>query len=151
MKKCSISTCTILPEDLQFNKNKSKKDGLNNICKVCSKERSKLYYKNNPEKHKKNVAKRNSAYRIELRKIICEYLSNKSCIDCGNSDIRVLDFDHLRDKQFNISDMIAKSYSWNRIIEEIHKCEIVCSNCHRIRTSERGNFYKTEGWRNGQA
>lgn len=49
----------------------------------------------------------------------------------------VLDFDHVRGKKVeNISNM-AKHYTWEEILKEIKKCELVCSNCHRIRTFKR--------------
>jgi hypothetical protein len=49
----------------------------------------------------------------------------------------VLDFDHLGEKSYNVSDAIARVLSWARIELEIAKCEVVCANCHRIRTHER--------------
>lgn len=69
-----------------------------------------------------------------------EILKKSACKDCGNSDFRVLDFDHLPGcvKRFNIARAVgASTRSWKAIEDEIAKCEVVCSNCHRIRTLER--------------
>lgn len=46
-----------------------------------------------------------------------------------------MDFDHLLDKFKNVSRMTA--YKWDRIEAEIAKCELVCANCHRVRTFAR--------------
>ena len=58
------------------------------------------------------------------------------CVDCGNTDIRVLEFDHLpsNKKLFGIS---GNRVGIARLKEEIKKCDVVCANCHRIRTVER--------------
>lgn len=62
-----------------------------------------------------------------------EYKKSLLCKDCGNEDIRVLEFHHERDKEANISDMIRHGVSKEKIIIEIGKCTVLCANCHRIR------------------
>lgn len=44
-----------------------------------------------------------------------------------------MDFDHQRDKTFNIAD-IGRVMSLSRLEEELSKCDVVCANCHRERT-----------------
>ena len=60
------------------------------------------------------------------------------CVDCGiNYPYYVMDFDHVRGvKQANVMELVS-TLSKKKIDEEIAKCEIVCSNCHRIRTHMR--------------
>ena len=59
------------------------------------------------------------------------------------SDIRVLEFDHVRgEKSGNISEMIASGHSIARLQTEIEKCDVVCANCHRIRTGDRGGWFR---------
>ena len=60
------------------------------------------------------------------------------CIDCGiNYPYYVMDFDHVRGvKHANVMELVS-TLSKKRIDQEIAKCEIVCSNCHRIRTHIR--------------
>ena len=67
-----------------------------------------------------------------------------SCVDCGESNPIVLDFDHVHgDKSHNISDMVNGSYAISSIKDEIRKCEIRCSNCHRKKhTNEEINNAK---------
>lgn len=137
-----MKTCTICktPKELEeFNKNKKKKDGYNTICRVCSNNKSREYYKQNPDNHKKNVSARNKSNRSLLQLFVLDYFKSHSCVDCGNSDIRVLEFDHLPEfeKTADVSRLMACSYSLDRIKEEINKCEVVCANCHKIRTVER--------------
>lgn len=48
-----------------------------------------------------------------------------------------MQFDHLRDKKANVSNMIRSDYSWEAIKLEILKCEVVCANCHAVRTKTR--------------
>lgn len=64
---------------------------------------------------------------------------NKPCIDCRNSfPYFVMDFDH-RDGANKVADinLLVHSLSWARLEAEIKKCDLVCSNCHRIRTQAR--------------
>lgn len=96
-------------------------------------------YRTNP-KRKADIRENNRRYVDKLRQRKVDYLADKSCADCGNSDPRVFEFDHTSDdKEFNIGDAIQKGVSWKRIQEEIDKCDVVCANCHRIRTSIRRN------------
>lgn len=84
--------------------------------------------------------RRNSARKnyVDLFK----YLEKHPCVDCGEPDIVVLEFDHLRDKKGNVSLHVGNGNSWQRVLEEIEKCEVVCANCHARRTSRRANTYK---------
>jgi hypothetical protein len=61
------------------------------------------------------------------------------CSDCGESDPLVLEFDHLADKSFGIAQGL-RDRSWQAILDEIAKCDVVCANCHRRRTARRGGF-----------
>ena len=68
----------------------------------------------------------------------------QGCADCGyKKDAYALQFDHVRgDKKKNVSDLIRSDYAWSTILEEINKCEVVCANCHAIRTKVRGQHFK---------
>jgi hypothetical protein len=60
------------------------------------------------------------------------------CTDCGIKDYRVLEFDHTEDnKEIEISRALSTRLHMDTILKEIEKCEVVCANCHRIRTIER--------------
>lgn len=73
----------------------------------------------------------------QFKKRLVEIKEASGCVDCGIKNHIVLDFDHLRDKKYNVSRMIHDGFSWKSILKEINKCEVVCANCHRIRTHNR--------------
>ena len=64
----------------------------------------------------------------------------RPCADCGRSFPHyVMDFDHLpgADKKFILSRYKVETRTMQEVVEEIAKCEVVCANCHRVRTFER--------------
>lgn len=69
----------------------------------------------------------------KLKSILKMYKLNKGCIICGyNKCTAALDFHHIdNDKSFNVSQMINDGCSLTKIMEEVEKCELLCSNCHR--------------------
>ncbi len=67
---------------------------------------------------------------------LIEFFKTHPCIDCGEEDPIVLEFDHLRDKSFAIGPALSRK-SWDNILEEMKKCEVVCANCHCRRTARR--------------
>jgi uncharacterized protein YktB (UPF0637 family) len=73
----------------------------------------------------------------EFRDKLANIKENAGCADCGIKNQIILDFDHLKDKKYNISQMIRDGFSWKAIMKEVEKCEVVCANCHRIRTHKR--------------
>lgn len=132
-----IKTCTKCKKKKDvsdFHKHSSSKDGLHSWCKPCALLVRKHHYEKHPEINKKARIKARQLGREFIR----TYLSSHPCVDCGNDDIRVLDFDHVRGiKDMAVTELI--SYSVKRIILEISKCEVRCSNCHRIRHWEERN------------
>lgn len=81
----------------------------------------------------------NTKYKtyISNKKNIVNSLKNKPCMDCGNEyNHWQMDFDH-RDpstKIMKICDMVRKSFTIEAVLYEISKCDLVCANCHRLRT-----------------
>ena len=79
-----------------------------------------------------------------LNKFIADCLSG-GCIDCGEKDILVLEFDHVvGNKSMNISEMRSGLYSLKKIAEEIAKCEVRCANCHRRKTAKTFTYWKVK-------
>lgn len=77
--------------------------------------------------------------RLELREWFIELKKTKECIECGNSDFRVLDFHHHTDKVIEVSISVDGRWGKDRILSEIDKCDVLCSNCHRILHWEERN------------
>jgi len=138
MKKCDTCKRT----DVQFGKNKSKIDGLQSRCKECDRIRGKKYYRDNPQQQEAAV-KRSKKRLEECQNRICEYLTKHPCVDCGEANIVLLEFDHVNSttKTNNISVLLSKTKTWNKILLEIEKCVVRCANCHRIKTAHQfGNY-----------
>jgi 5-methylcytosine-specific restriction endonuclease McrA len=139
MKTCG--TCETKKPLSAFNKNRHKKDGLQTECRECSKERSREYYEKNREKQIKQIYEAKLRRIEENRRFVFDYLSTHACVDCGESDPRVLEFDHQRDKQHNISSLLQDGYGKETIQKEIDKCEVRCANCHRRKTAIDFGWY----------
>jgi hypothetical protein len=71
------------------------------------------------------------------RVFLLDFFSKHPCVDCGETDPLVLEFDHIGTKEFGIGAEL-RSRNWQAILREIDKCEAVCANCHRRRTARRG-------------
>ena len=142
MKICNV--CKLEKENSEFSKNKNKTDGLQNRCKLCDKERSKKYYMANKARMTEQLKKTKVERLSKNRKLFFDYLKTCSCIECGIDNPVVLDFDHIdsNEKTHEVSKMVHDGYSWSRIMEEIDKCEVRCSNCHRIKTAKDQEWYK---------
>jgi hypothetical protein len=102
-------------------------------------DRQARWYKENRERLKNGVNERRNRLKREASEKINKYKSENSCTDCGNFFHHVsMDFDHLSQKRMDVARMVAAGYVWTEIQKEIDKCELVCSNCHRVRTWLRG-------------
>lgn len=77
----------------------------------------------------------NRAYIKKLRDYIRKTKEGKPCVDCGvQYPHYVMHYHHLRDKKFGVGDFAKAGVGLQKIKEEIEKCDIICSNCHAIRT-----------------
>lgn len=124
-----------------FYKDSSSKDGLNCYCKDCTKSKRNACYKNNAE-HKAKVLVRRKKRRDEVKRFLFDYLITHPCIDCVESDPRCLQFDHVRGKKvFEIGDATRNLPSFDKLKEEIAKCEVRCANCHQKKTAKDFNHY----------
>jgi len=132
MKTC-LNCKQIKDESLFRWKNKSKGWKKAN-CIECDKVYDRKYHQNRPLEKKKNKLILSKKRIDDITEKICLLLLNKKCIDCGQSDIRALDFDHQENKTNNIGNLTSIKWSWERVQEEIEKCVVRCANCHRIKT-----------------
>lgn len=96
-----------------------------------------------PYKNRKDLYVAQQRHRDKNHELLWSLLVLSKCMDCDIKDPRVLEFDHRPEEQksFDIAGAISGSTrSWASIQKEIDKCDIVCSNCHKIRTMQRGNY-----------
>ena len=71
------------------------------------------------------------------RAFVLHYLDSHPCVDCGEQDALVLEFDHVEAKRDWVSRLTSRGAPLSRIQEEIERCEVVCVNCHRRRSVRR--------------
>ncbi len=96
-----------------------------------------------PYKYRKDLYKAQKRHRIKVRGKLLEFLSSKACMDCGENNPIVLEFDHKSpNRKFKkISNMLSGHYSWESLLKEIKKCEVRCANCHRRKTYVQFKFF----------
>jgi hypothetical protein len=127
-----------------FNLRRSSPDGCQPRCRRCGQ----IWYQVNRENHKKNTMARTKAVRVANRAFLADYLAEHPCVDCGESDVRVLEFDHLpgQEKLADVTLLLAQCHSWKLILAEIAKCEVCCSNCHKKRTNMRAGTWRQKAF-----
>lgn len=97
-----------------------------------------LHYLRNKEEYIQRAKAHDGVRKARVRELL-EVEKAKPCMDCGGSfPACAMDFDHVRGKKVrDISNCVVNAWSVERVKEEIAKCDLVCSNCHRIRTFRR--------------
>lgn len=119
-------------------------------CRTClsaySKPRNAARYASNPELHRAKARIENAEARIPKQELANAVKERTPCVDCKNKFPSVcMDFDHILpgSKIEGVSQMV-NSGGWTvaDVAAEILKCEVVCANCHRIRTSKRPKWRK---------
>lgn len=125
----------------QFNKNPTRRDGRDNLCRAHRREYQQEWYRKNRETHLRRVHLNNVAVRERNTSLLLNYLLKHPCQDCGESNPLVLEFDHVRGvKAKDISNMVQQAWSWKAIEAEIAKCAVRCANCHRRKTAYEQNW-----------
>jgi len=115
---------------------KNKDKGIKaSICKECQKIATAKNYLKHRDVYIAQAHVRNAAHRKVARAMIDEARSIP-CTDCkGEFPAVVMQFDHVNgNKEMNVADTIRGGWSMSRIQKEMNKCEVVCANCHAIRT-----------------
>ena len=144
MKYCS--RCNTEKPKVEFGSNKTKKDGLQTFCKDCAQKYASGYYKKGDikKKHLLSVNERRKIVVQRNRELVLSYLQINPCVDCGESDPIVLEFDHQRDKKMGVSRLILGGYTEKVILDEIQKCVVRCANCHRRKTAKDQGWFKNK-------
>jgi hypothetical protein len=101
-------------------------------CQIAAQKR--CYLKNRTLEISKRRERADRIRAIQYAKIA--EIKNVPCADCGHKFPHyVMEFDHIEDKSYNVASMVG--FNWEKVLTEIKKCEVVCSNCHAIRTWNR--------------
>lgn len=145
-KRCG--RCTENVSLSEFGKNRSRTDGLQSECKACRVVVRSAWYEKHKDSHNSRVrdrAQEKPAAKLRRkrnREFVADYLRAHPCVDCGETDIVVLQFDHQGNKTAQISDLLQRECSLKRIQDEIAKCEVVCANDHARRTARAFGWSK---------
>jgi Zn finger protein HypA/HybF involved in hydrogenase expression len=117
------------------------REGRQHWCRECFRayfrERGSLHLRQSGDARRKRVA--------AAKAVVAGYLSEHPCVDCGEADLLVLDFDHLRDKAECVGALAGRGAPAARILAEIAKCEVRCANCHRRVTAWRAGWSRVTG------
>lgn len=139
MKLRACRTCKEIKPLLEYGVRMASKDGLMTECKACNVAKQKIQYSGN----KKYYLDRNRELRARNREMYRAAKEGKPCAHCGGVFPQVcMDFDHREPegKRLCVAQMLG--FSWSVIQEEINKCDLLCANCHRIKTYETANLQK---------
>lgn len=136
------SKCLREKSVVDFSFRDRKRGVLHKMCKLCHTKYRRQHYLQHREKYIKKASRWNRKQRDVLREYIFKKLMESACIDCGEKDIVVLDFDHISGKRLGISLMFRNRYSVAAIKEEMQKCVIRCANCHRRKTAREFGHWK---------
>lgn len=120
----------------EFNR---KGGALQSKCRSCQRAYHRLYYRRNKSRFITKNRRNKNRQRKRLRAILWD-VKQRPCQDCGGSfHPWVMELDH-RDgstKTAAVADLASKGCTDARLLEEIEKCDVVCANCHRMRTYRR--------------
>lgn len=140
MKFCGH--CKQFKEVTEFNKNRSKPDGLHNWCRLCHRSCDRNAYNALPQR---KYARRRWSIDTLLRNqaFILQYFLDHPCVDCGEADPVPLEFDHVTGvKTDHVTKLLYRKVPLKTIEDEIAKCEVRCANCHRRKTARTHGSYR---------
>jgi hypothetical protein len=137
MRRCGRCKRNKSPENFAWRrKARGQRD---NYCRPCRAAYKQEHYAANRQRYIAQAGRRKKLLIAERIEYLVAFLREHPCMDCGESDPEVLEFDHLRDKEFGIAQGL-RDREWQSVLDEIAKCDVVCANCHRRRTARRGGF-----------
>lgn len=147
MKRCP--TCGLDKPLVDFAANAGRRDGRQAHCRPCYAAYQRDYYRrrtaSDPEYRDRQRLlreRRREQLKRDNRRRLWDYLSAHPCVDCGERDPVVLEFDHREasGKSFAVGDAIFWK-PWDEVDRELGTCDVRCANCHRRRTAQQRGFY----------
>ncbi len=128
----------------EFNSKNRAKGTWQSYCKPCNRQYQREHYLQNTAYYIGKAHTRNLSERADIRRRLLEHLWAHPCVDCGEQDAVVLQFDHADPtlKSAEIAVLVRRGVSWRRIKAEIDKCLVRCANCHQRRTARQFGWYR---------
>lgn len=142
MKNCT--RCETPFNEDEFPVINSKTGKRSSMCSECKREYDREHYAKHKERRVPMKKVNSQTLRYRNLRFLVDYLKTHPCVDCGESDFVVLEFDHQHSKVGNIADMKTRC-SLQTLKDEIAKCDVVCANCHNRRTAKQFGYYKSIG------
>lgn len=123
-KKCGA--CGHVKQISEFNR---RGDNLQGRCRACNKARLRKHYLENKQYYRD----KHNRHRAKVFALFRDWKKDKVCSICGEDHVACIVLHHRNpnEKQGGISYLISRGWGWNRILDEILKCDILCANCHR--------------------
>jgi hypothetical protein len=115
-------------------------DGHQWWCRSCFA----AYFQARGDLHRRQSNAAKQARTRVLHAHVVWYLLAHPCVDCGEDDPVVLEFDHVGEKTAGISALITACVTVDVLDREIEQCEVVCVNCHRRRTAQRARWRRAD-------
>lgn len=136
-----MKTCTRCQEDkdlAEFSRKATAPDGMDPNCRACKAELNAAYRASHAYKDTRSYSDRKERYTSGKARLW--ELKSNPCTDCGGTfHPAAMQFDHLpgSEKLFHLTTSSFASRSMDAVLAEVAKCELVCANCHAIRTWQR--------------
>lgn len=105
-------------------------------CRPCVAAASREHYRNNRDAYLRRPRTSATRRREPERDLVLAYLNDHPCVDCGESDPLLLEFDH-RDRATKVGAVshLLWQRRWSEAAAEIAKCDVRCVRCHRRKTA----------------
>jgi hypothetical protein len=140
MKICPACQKTKVEEEFNWKyKAKGKRCA---TCRDCMRLYIRNHYNDNVDYYVKKALRRKKSYMMETYKRLLNYFQAHPCVDCGETDPVVLEFDHInrKEKLMEVSKLVSLQRPWRIVFAEINKCQVRCANCHRRKTAKEQNW-----------
>ena len=132
--------CPMCERELPYERFNKRSDGrCYAYCKACQSIYARNHYKKDTALYKRRSRDQNRRYINRNRSFAIDYLRSHPCVECGENDPLVLEFDHIDPtlKERAVADLVRCAYSLERIKRELSLCEVRCIHCHRRRTAQQ--------------
>ena len=143
------SRCHVPKALVDFPIKNAQKGWYRSYCRSCCREYGREHYRKNLGASASKARARAAIDRPSNRRVVADHLTTHPCLDCGESDPVVLEFDH-RDPSAKVDDVgrLVHTGTVVALQAEIVKCDVRCGNCHRIRTARQFGSYRLGEKRN---
>lgn len=141
--KQSTKTCSRCGETKPVSEFNRKTPGrLQTYCRSCNSAYLKRHYAENLAYYVAKAARFKKQQKTASRTKLLQYFATHPCVDCGETDPIVLQFDHVRgSKVAEVARLLNDGRAWRWIETEIKKCDVRCANCHIRRTAKEWGWH----------